>query len=193
MEAGLEAFKKVPGLAYTVVVTRKNYMGRAVGSLNRLNLSGIVTLGGEQREDSVLLGLKVIPPGVKYVLIHDAARPLVSPRVIERVLKAAMQSGAAIPVVPVKDTLKVVWNNKVVKTLDRSSLRAVQTPQGFLVVSIKKAFKKMAKRASGLTDDAAVAEAAGIRVRVVDGDGLNFKVTTQEDLRYARELAAKKR
>jgi 2-C-methyl-D-erythritol 4-phosphate cytidylyltransferase len=173
-------------------VTRKDYVGRAVGSLSRLNLSGIVTLGGEQREDSVLLGLKVIPPSVKYVLIHDAARPLVSPRVIERVLKAAVQSGAVIPVVPVKDTLKVVSNDKVVKTLDRSSLRAVQTPQGFSVVSIKKAFQKIGKRASGLTDDAAVAEAAGMKVRVVDGDGLNFKVTTQEDLRYARELAAKK-
>src|SRR5689334_21866914 len=62
LEVGLEAFKKVPGLSYTIVVTRKEYVGLAVGALYRLNLSGIVTLGGEQREDSVLRGLQVVPP-----------------------------------------------------------------------------------------------------------------------------------
>ena len=192
LEAGLQAFKKVRGLAYTIVVTRKEYVGSAVGSLYRMKLSGIVTLGGEEREDSVLKGLQVVPPSVKYVLIHDAARPLVSPAVINRVLKEAVRSGAAIPVVPVKDTLKVVSGSRVVKTLDRATLRAVQTPQGFRVESLKKAFKKMGKKASGLTDDAAVAEAAGFKVAIVDGDGMNFKVTTQEDLRYARERVRKK-
>ncbi len=184
----LESFSKVPGLAYVIIVTQKKYMEEAVETIYRWDLAGIVTVGGEQREDSVLRGLNVVPPGVKYVLIHDAARPLISPRVIQRVLDAAVQTGAAIPVVPVKDTLKIVGNNKVLKTLDRSVLRAVQTPQGFQFELLKKAFVKLGKKVSQMTDDAAVAEAAGIPVRVVDGEVINFKVTTPEDLRHAKDL-----
>jgi len=130
----------------------------------------------------------VVPPGVKHVLIHDAARPLVSPGVIHRVLEAATKSGAAIPVIPVKDTLKIISGGKVIKTLDRTKIGAVQTPQGFKLGLLKKAFKKIGKRASRLTDDSAVVEAAGMRVKVVQGDLLNFKVTTPDDLRHVKDL-----
>jgi 2-C-methyl-D-erythritol 4-phosphate cytidylyltransferase len=184
----LSVFKKVPGLAYTVVVTQREYVFQAAGVVHRAGLPGIVTVGGEQREDSVRLGLEVIPPNVKYVLVHDAARPFVSAQVITRVLDETKKSGAAIPVVAVKDTLKVVAGDKVVKTLDRSTLRAVQTPQGFRTELLKKAFQKLGRKASTMTDDAAVLEAAGGRVKVVEGDVLNFKVTTPEDLKQAKEL-----
>ena len=184
----LESFRKVPGLAYVIITTRKNHMEQAVQSIYRWKLAGIVTRGGEQREDSVLQGLRVVPPGVKYILIHDAARPLVSPAVIRRVLGAARRFGAAIPVVPVKDTLKRVSGDRVKMTLDRSVLRAVQTPQGFKFDTILRAFRKAGAKASRMTDDAAVAEAAGVRVRVVEGDPVNFKVTTPEDLRHAKDL-----
>ena len=133
----------------------------------------------------------VIPPNVKYVLVHDAARPFVPVSVVTAVLKEARRSGAAIPVVPVKDTLKVVAGNRVVKTLDRATLRAVQTPQGFRTELLKKAFQKLGSKASSMTDDAAVFEAGGGQVKVVEGDGVNFKVTTPEDLKQAQALAKK--
>lgn len=184
----LESFRQVPGLAYVIIVTRKEYMEQAIQAIYRWKLAGIVTKGGAEREDSVLRGLEVVPPGVQCVLIHDAARPLVSPGVIHRVLESASRSGAAIPVIPVKDTLKVISNNHVQKTLDRTKIGAVQTPQGFKLSVLKKAFRKLGKRASRLTDDAAVVEAAGIKVRVVEGDLLNFKVTTPDDLMHVKDL-----
>jgi 2-C-methyl-D-erythritol 4-phosphate cytidylyltransferase len=189
----LAAFKRVRGLDYVIIVTRKDFLGRAGQALTEAGLSGIVTLGGEQREDSVWHGLQAVPPNVNYVLIHDAARPFVSTVVIKKVLTETAKSGAAIPVVPVKDTLKVVTGDKVVKTLDRSTLRAVQTPQGFEVKLLKKAFKKLGKKASSMTDDAAIVEAAGIRVKVVDGDVVNFKITTPDDLKQAKDLLLKKK
>ena len=184
----LESFRQVPGLSYVVIVTQDEYMEQAIQAIYRWKLAGIVTKGGAEREDSVRLGLEVVPPGVKHVLIHDAARPLVSPGVIQRVLEAAVKSGAAIPVIPVKDTLKIIANGKVIKTLDRTKIGAVQTPQGFKTVILRKAFKKLGKRASLLTDDSAVVEAAGMRVKVVQGDLLNFKVTTPDDLRHVKDL-----
>ena len=187
----LASFKKVPGLAYAIIVTRKPFMERAIQSIYHQRLAGIVTKGGEQREDSVRRGLHVVPPGVEHVLIHDTARPLASPALIEKVLQATRRYGAVIPVVPVKDTLKLVAGDKVVKTLDRSRIWAVQTPQGFRFKDLKKAFRKVGSRVSRLTDDAAVAEAAGWKVRVVEGDVHNFKVTTPEDLKHAKELIRK--
>lgn len=184
----LESFRKIPGLAYVIIVTRHEYLEQAIQAIYRWKLAGIVTKGGVEREDSVQRGLEVVPPGVKHVLIHDAARPLVSPGVIHRVLEGATRWGAAIPVIPVKDTLKMVSGGKVVKTLDRSKIGAVQTPQGFKLSILRKAFKKLGRRASHLTDDAAVVEAAGMKVRVVEGDLLNFKVTTPDDLRHAKDL-----
>ncbi len=184
----LESFSKVPGLAYVVVATRENYMERAIQAIYRYKLAGIVTKGGAEREDSVREGLSVIPKGVKHVLVHDAARPLVSPEMIRRVLEAAAVSGAAIPVVPVRDTLKMVSGNRIEKTLDRSHIRAVQTPQGFKLPLLNKAFQKLGRRASRLTDDAAVVEAAGFKVRTVEGDDLNFKVTTAYDLQRVKDL-----
>ena len=188
----LASFKKVPGLAYAIIVTRKPYMERAIQAIYRHRLAGIVTKGGEQREDSVRRGLHVVPPGVQYVLIHDAARPLATQALIGRVLEATQRYGAVIPVMPVKDTLKLVNDHKVVKTLDRSRIWAVQTPQGFRLQDLKKAFVKAGSKASSMTDDAAVAEAAGMKVRVVEGDAHNFKVTTPEDLRHAKQLIGKK-
>lgn len=184
----LESFRKVPGLAYVIIVTRHDYLEQAIQAIYRWKLAGIVTKGGAEREDSVRMGLEVVPPGVQHVLIHDAARPLVSPGVIHRVLEGARKSGAVIPVIPVKDTLKMVSGGKVVKTLDRSKIGAVQTPQGFKLSILRKAFKKLGHKASRLTDDAAVVEMAGMKVRVVDGDLLNFKVTTPDDLRHAKDL-----
>jgi 2-C-methyl-D-erythritol 4-phosphate cytidylyltransferase len=193
IDLSLEAFRKVPGLAFTVVVTRPPFFAAALKSLRRARLPGLVVEGGVQREDSVLRGLLTLPEHVKAALIHDAARPLVTPALVSRVLRETLRGGACVPGVPVQDTVKEVRSGgRVVRTLERSTLTAVQTPQGFRLPLILGAFLKVGKGRSRLTDDASVAEAAGFRVRVVPGDPLNFKVTTPEDLQRARHSLKRK-
>jgi 2-C-methyl-D-erythritol 4-phosphate cytidylyltransferase len=189
----LSSFKQVKGLACVVVVTQKDYLEKAILHLYRQGLPGIACVGGKEREDSVLRGLLVVPKGIQTVLVHDAARPFVSPRLIESVLESAVLWGATIPGLPVKDTLKVVQKGKVINTLDRDSVMAVQTPQGFRAELLKRAFLKTASRRSKFTDDAAVVEAAGFSVRMVEGDPLNFKVTTPDDLEQAKLLVKRGR
>lgn len=142
--------------------------------------------GGDTRQASVLAGLDALADcGARYVLITDAARPFVTERQIDRLL-AALDAGeqAAIPAVAVVDTLKKADADGIVeKTVSRDSLYRVQTPQAFRFDVILAAHR--AHAGGGLTDDAAVAEAAGIRVQLVEGDPANVKLTHPEDMRMA--------
>ena len=138
-------------------------------------------IGGDSRQGSVLRGLESLeacPPD--HVLIHDAARPFVPPDLIDRVLDALDQAPGAIPALAVNDTLKKGAGGHITGTLDRSGLWRAQTPQGFDFQAILVAHR--ATRGGQFTDDAAVAEAAGIEARLVAGDEENFKVTTRDDL-----------
>ena len=146
--------------------------------------------GGAERVESVWNGLVAAREwcGSAFdeaiVLVHDGARPLVSHALVSRVIAAARARGAAVPVVPIADTVKEVENGEVVRTLDRSRLRAVQTPQGFRANILYDAYERA--RAEGwlsgmLTDDAAVVEKAGAAVAVVEGERHNIKVTTPDD------------
>lgn len=146
----------------------------------RSHADATVVAGGAERSDSVRIGLEQVDPTCDVVLIHDAARCLTPVAVFERVV-AAVRAGAAgaVPGMPVVDTIKSVDASGVITgTPDRASLRAVQTPQGFDAKVLRAAY------ASGMsaTDDAALVEALGHHVRVVEGDPLAFKVTTPEDL-----------
>jgi 2-C-methyl-D-erythritol 4-phosphate cytidylyltransferase len=173
-----------------VVVTRKDYLGQAFGILKRIGMAGRSVEGGAEREDSVALGLEAVPPGIPLVLIHDAARPFVSSDVIEGVLQGAAKWGAVVPGVSVTDTIKLTRpDGKVVSTLPRQLLSAVQTPQGFKTEVLRKAFKKLGRRRSKMTDDGAVAQEAGFTVHVVPGDPGNFKITTPKDLSQAKDIA----
>jgi len=194
LAASLRAFQRVPGLRYTVVVTRADYLDRAFRILKGLGMAGRSVEGGREREDSVALGLAAVPPGIPLTLVHDAARPFVSEEVIERVLDGADKWGAVVPGGPVADTIKLTRpDGKVVSTLPRHLLAAVQTPQGFKTECLRKAFKKLGKRRAKMTDDGAVAQAAGFPVRVVAGDPHNFKITTPRDLEQARRLTGRGR
>lgn len=146
--------------------------------------------GGATRQASVLAGLEALAkhePDV--VLIHDAARPFVSAGVISRAIAAASRTGAAIPVVPVTDTIKVTGESgDVADTPDRSRLRVAQTPQSFRFDVILEAHRRAAKDGrSDFTDDAAIAEWAGLTVATFEGDVANMKLTTPED--FVREEA----
>lgn len=148
-----------------------------------------VVAGGADRTASVAAGLAAIGPEVEIVLVHDAARPLTPADVVSRVV-AAVRAGApaVVPVLPVADTIKQVDPaGVVVSTVDRSALRAVQTPQGFRAPDLRRAYAGVP---DPRTDDAGLVEALGDPVATVPGDPLAFKVTTAWDLRIAGLLLA---
>ncbi|MCY3655342.1 MAG: 2-C-methyl-D-erythritol 4-phosphate cytidylyltransferase [Chloroflexi bacterium] len=143
------------------------------------------TEGGERRRDSVAAGLAAAPEAAWY-LVHDAARPLASVVLSGRVLDAAREDGAAIPGLAVADTVKVVdADGQVTSTLDRSALRAVQTPQAFAGPLLRRAH---AAGGDDATDDAQLVERLGEPVVVVEGEPNALKVTTSEDLDRVRAL-----
>ena len=157
--------------------------------------SGLAVLepvpGGESRQDSVRLGLESLEPfAPRKVLIHDGARPFVSAEIIDRVLDALDSEPGAIAAVPLTDTLKREAAGRISGTLSRDGLWLAQTPQGFrftdIVEAHRAAFADPATRA--LTDDAAVAERAGLAVALVPGTSDNIKVTTREDLARAERM-----
>ncbi len=146
--------------------------------------------GGETRQDSVRLGLESLAQnGPTNVLIHDAARPLVSHAIIDRVLDSLTESTGAIAAVPLADTLKLGPSGTIRRTIGRGGLWRAQTPQGFRFDAILGAHRAASGKA-GFTDDAAVAEAAGASVALVEGSEDNFKVTGPDDLARAEAILA---
>jgi 2-C-methyl-D-erythritol 4-phosphate cytidylyltransferase/2-C-methyl-D-erythritol 2,4-cyclodiphosphate synthase len=147
--------------------------------------------GGATRQASVRAGLEALQSSKPdIVLIHDAARPFASAALVSRAIAATEQSGAAIPVLPVTDTVKTVdAAGRVEKTLDRTSLRLVQTPQGFAFPALLAAHRRAAAEGrEDFTDDAALAEWAGLKVRVFPGEPGNIKITTEDDFARAEAI-----
>ena len=146
-----------------------------------------VVAGGATRQRSVRLALAAVPADVDLVLVHDAARPLVPGTTIERVL-AALRAGAdvVVPVIPVADTLRGLDDSGTSRPLDRSSVRAVQTPQGFRREVLVSAHDQASD--DDATDDAGLAERLGHAVTLVDGDPLAFKITRPLDLVLAEAV-----
>lgn len=142
--------------------------------------------GAPRRAESVRNGVAEVAPEALIVLVHDAARPLVSDTVVERVLQPLAQGwDGAVPVLPVADTVKRVRNGHVIETVDRSDLVAVQTPQAFLAAQLRKA---LAGDLAAATDCSSLIEARGGRVRAVPGDRRLVKVTERADLELVESL-----
>ena len=160
------------------------------GGVDRLvvvgDLDGAVP-GGDRRRDSVAAGLRVISDDVGFVLIHDAARPLVTAKLVRAVIDRLLIGDVAgvVPVVPVRDTIKRVAGEFVVETVDRTDLVAVQTPQGFDLEVLRAAH---AGADGDATDDASMVEKIGGTIAIIDGDPANLKVTYPEDLAVAEAL-----
>jgi 2-C-methyl-D-erythritol 4-phosphate cytidylyltransferase len=144
--------------------------------------------GGAERQDSMRAGLAALPAGVELVAVHDAARPLVRPADVERVVAAARRSGAALLAVPVRDTLKRVGDGAVLETLARSACWAAQTPQVFRAELLREALAKAEAEGFQGTDDAQLVERLGVPVHVVEGDPRNLKITWPEDVELAAAL-----
>ncbi len=145
----------------------------------------IAVTGGRRRQDSVLNGVSAAAEkGASFVLVHDGARPAVTVDLVKRVMKGTLKSGCCVPCIPVSDTVKRVQGSKVDATVDRSVLRLAQTPQGFRTEKLIKVLEK----SSDITDEASAMESAGYTVETVDGEKMNLKVTTGEDLAMLKKL-----
>ncbi len=181
----LAAFEQCPLIDTIILVVEKEEINRArVSIVDAFGFKKIrvVVAGGERRQDSVWEGIKVLAADCDLVVVHDGARPFISRKILERSIEVANAGGTAVVAVPVKDTIKVVREERITKTLDRTTLWAVQTPQTFRHAILKKAYEKALEDGYKATDDASLVERMGISVEVVEGSYDNIKITTPEDL-----------
>ncbi|HZQ46782.1 MAG TPA: 2-C-methyl-D-erythritol 4-phosphate cytidylyltransferase [Verrucomicrobiae bacterium] len=154
-----------------------------------LNKSYRLVAGGAERQDSVWNGLQVLTPATEIVAIQDAARPCTSGAIISATIAAAREIGAAVAAMPVTDTIKESPDGKLIeRTLDRSRLWAVQTPQTFRVEVIRRALAMVRQKGLSVTDDTAACELIGQPVKLVAGTSPNPKVTVPADLPYIELL-----
>ena len=184
----VRAFQNCASIKEIVVVTREDLLKQISGLCGEFDKVRAVVVGGGTRQASVHLGLNALSEDVELAAIQDGARPLVSDEVIERVVRAADHYGAAVPAIPVKDTIKVAPAGLVIATPDRKNLRAVQTPQVFEFDLLRGALKQAAETGAEITDDCSAVELLGMTVKTVDGDERNIKITTPMDLAIAEML-----
>jgi 2-C-methyl-D-erythritol 4-phosphate cytidylyltransferase / 2-C-methyl-D-erythritol 2,4-cyclodiphosphate synthase len=183
----LERFSRHPRVNFVVPVVHRDDTGSFRQAADGLDLLPRVH-GGATRQASVLAGLEALSTHAPdVVLVHDAARPFVSAALIDRAIAATRASGGAIPALPVTDTIKAVDDSaRVTATLERANLRTVQTPQAFVFDTLLAAHRKAAAAARhDFSDDAALAEWAGIEVTTFAGDAENIKLTTSDDFQRA--------
>ena len=179
---GCDAIKEI------VIVTREDLLERVSAMCGEFSKVTAVVVGGKDRPESVTNGLNALSKNVKLAAIQDGARPLVTDAVIDRTVRAAHTYGAAAPAIPVKDTIKIEKGGIVSQTPDRSTLRAVQTPQVFDYDLLCGALKKARQDKAAITDDCSAVERLQFSVKLVEGDERNIKVTTPIDLKIAEFL-----
>lgn len=189
----VRAFEDCETVKEIVIVTRKDLMGPIAELCSRFTKIRSVVQGGSSRQESVKLGLLAFSKEVRLAAVHDGARPLVSGELIDKVIRAAHSYGAAAPAIPVKDTIKVFEGGFIAATPDRSTLRAVQTPQVMDRDLLLGALEKAEQEGIALTDDCSAVERIGMRVRLVEGEERNLKVTTPLDLKIAELLLEEKK
>jgi 2-C-methyl-D-erythritol 4-phosphate cytidylyltransferase len=183
------AFEAASSVDAIVVVVPFDQIHEAAEALRSITKLHAVVAGGALRQDSVLAGMKGAPDGFDgVVLVHDAARPLVEPSLIDAVAQAAHDSGAALPVLGLVDTVKRVRGGRVVETLDRAELAGAQTPQGFRFALLARAYEEAFRDRVTVTDEAMAVERIGEPVVALPGSPRNRKLTTPEDLAWAENV-----
>ena len=185
IQRSVKAFQDCDAIREIVVVTREDLLVKVMGLCKDYDKVKAVVVGGKDRPESVSNGLNALSDKVKLAAIHDGARPLVSFEVIDRTVRAANSYGAAAPAIPVKDTIKNTSGGLAVSTPDRSALRAVQTPQVFDFDLLRGALKQAQKEQLAITDDCSAVEHLGFKIKLVEGDERNIKITTPLDLKIA--------
>ncbi|RPJ71104.1 MAG: 2-C-methyl-D-erythritol 2,4-cyclodiphosphate synthase [Acidobacteria bacterium] len=191
LQWSVEAFLECPAVREVIVAAAPEVLQAPPDYLLRPRVS--LVAGGERRQDSVANAVEALPEYAEIAVIHDAARPLVTGDIIERTIAAAAESGAAIAAVASRDTVKrstgTGEDRLIDATLPREEIFLAQTPQAFRIHVLRDAVAEGRRGAEG-TDEAALAELAGHRVRLVEGSARNLKITTVEDLAIAEALIA---
>lgn len=186
----LEALERCELIHEIIVVTREDLMVD-VGKLCKafsIEKASKVMVGGTERSDSVLAGIREARDDATLIAIHDGARPFVSQEVLYQVLATATRTNAAAPAIPVTDTIKKASDGLVSETLDRDTLFAVQTPQVFEASLIKNALTQAVDEKAVLTDDCSAVERLGMTVTLTTGSTENIKITTPLDLILAQGI-----
>lgn len=190
----LRAFELSPEVDEIIIVARPEEVGDISVLVKDYDISKVTKIirGGEKRQDSAYIGLMEASSNSLLAAIHDAARPLVTQEVISDAIRTAAQFNAAVPGVPVKDTVKVVKSGEILSTPDRDTLYAIQTPQVFKTDIIKAALTDAIRSKAILTDDCMAVEKLGLTVKVTQGDYENIKITTPSDI-FAAEAILRER
>jgi 2-C-methyl-D-erythritol 4-phosphate cytidylyltransferase len=184
------ALNACPSVRELVIVTRADQAETVAklchdGGVDKLKM---VAIGGKTRTESVKAGLDQLSDQCRFAAIHDGARPLVTPELAEQVIVTARRTYAAAPAIPVKDTIKIAREGKIIATPDRSTLFAVQTPQVFDLDLLSAALQNADGKALKLTDECAAVEALGKVVYLTQGSEENLKITTPLDLALAEAI-----
>ena len=187
----LDAFAAVADVAEIVVVVPEEDLSVGEELVNawkegRTDLDVRVTAGGPRRQDSVLLGIEALELS-RYVLVHDAARPLLLPSDVEKLLAVIRKTGAAVIGYPSADSLKRVVDDTIVDEIDRGQVWAVQTPQGAEIERLRRAYAEVGEDREW-TDEASLLRAAGVQVTPVEGSRGNMKITSPGDEREAEAI-----
>ena len=190
----LRVFEDCPDIAEVVVVTREDLLVEVSRLCREFDLEKVskVVVGGKERIYSVQAGLAEVRQDAELIAIHDGARPLLPPEVLQEVLDRGTATGAAAPAIPVTDTVKRAEGGVAQETLDRSTLFAVQTPQVFQADLIRAAIHQAAAEGAVLTDDCAAVERLGRPVYLTRGSEDNLKITTPRDLTWGQAILAER-
>jgi 2-C-methyl-D-erythritol 4-phosphate cytidylyltransferase len=183
----LEALEALPEIYEIIPVLKDEDMESGIGMIEEYGISKVrrIAPGGKERQDSVFHGLKIVDDKKGVVLVHDAARPLIEPSIVATAIAHLKDCEGVVVGVPVKDTIKEIEDGQVKQTLRRDRLWSVQTPQVFRYETIYKAYERAAKESFSATDDSALVEKYGGRIRMVLGSYKNIKITTPEDFKMA--------
>ncbi|HXX53512.1 MAG TPA: 2-C-methyl-D-erythritol 4-phosphate cytidylyltransferase [Thermodesulfovibrionales bacterium] len=186
----LEVFEFIDEVHEVIPVLKESDLETGIEMFERYGLSKVrrIAPGGRERQDSVYNALKLLKDSDDIVLIHDGARPLINSGTVKNALQGIAGFDGVVVGVPVKDTIKEVADNVVKRTLKREVLWAIQTPQVFIQKSLVKAYRAAMEEKFYSTDDAALIERSGGKVRIILGSYSNIKVTTPEDIPLAEHF-----
>jgi 2-C-methyl-D-erythritol 4-phosphate cytidylyltransferase len=189
----LNRFAESQTVRRVILVTAKKELSRCRELIQSdptlRRLESVLQTGGLRRQDSVSQGLERLDEDCDVVVIHDGARPFVSPHLIDRCVEVASREGAVVAGIPVRSTIKIVSaKREVQETPPRSSLWEIQTPQAFRGEIIREAYRRAAEEGIEATDDAMLVERLGKKVKVIEGAPTNVKITLPEDLLWAEAL-----
>ena len=183
----VQAASACRGITAIVVVAPEGFEEPVTQIVQTFGVDAVVT-GGPTRQASVRAALRSVAPEVRAVVCHDAARPFATSDLFDRVLEGLDGWDGVVPTIPVVDTVKRVVGERVKATEPREALALAQTPQAFIAAALRDAHAAAERDGIQATDDAALLERAGFRVRAIDGERWNLKITTRDDVRLAEAI-----